>query len=327
MLNVPFRGKTAEKHGRSREFTLAMTTQQSIRIGGARQHNLQNLSLAIPRGRLVVVTGPSGSGKSSLAFDTLYAEGRRRYVESLSAYARQFIEQLQKPEVDFIEGLSPAIAVEQRTTAVNPRSTVATTTEIYDYLRLLYASIGQPHDPVTGRALRRQTPQSIVDQILTLPESSRLILLAPVVRGQKGEFRDVIEKIRREGFVRARIDGELVELGGTVPVRPAKGREHSIEAVIDRLINKEGVRTRLTDSVETALRWGKGLVVVLSQPADGNFQPLAGTPPAGSEPWPDRSQRSPSAGIPLACRRRKTSRRDWSCFPWRWSRSRGRRRR
>ena len=216
---------------------------------------------------MVVVTGPSGSGKSSLAFDTLYAEGRRRYVESLSAYARQFLDQLEKPDVDFIEGLSPAIALEQRSGGGSPRSTIATVTEIYDYLRLLYASVGQPHDPATGRPLRRQTPQGIVDQILAWPAGSKIVLLAPLVRGQAGEFRDVIEKARREGFVRVRVDGRIVEVDGNEPVRLAKGRPHNIEAVVDRLVLREGVRGRLSDSVETALRWGKSQLAVLHQPA------------------------------------------------------------
>ena len=269
-------------------------TQQTIRIGGARQHNLQNLSLTLPRGQLVVFTGPSGSGKSSLAFDTLYAEGRRRYVESLSAYARQFLDQLEKPDVDFIEGLSPAIALEQRAGAGNPRSTIATTTEIYDYLRLLYASVGQPHDPTTGRPLRRQTPQGIVDQILALEPNSRLILLAPVVKGQTGEFRDVLEKVKREGFVRVRLDGKIVELdGGTEPVRLAKTKEHSIEAVVDRLVLREGIRARLSDSVETALRWGKSQLIVLHQPAG------AADPDAWEETAYSTDYRDPQTGFTL----------------------------
>src|ERR1043166_381397 len=183
-----------------------------IRIAGARQHNLKNLTLEIPREKLVVITGLSGSGKSSLAFATLYAEGQRRYVESLSAYARQFLDQMQKPDVDFIEGLSPAIAIEQRSSGGNQRSTIATTTEIYDYLRVLYSSVGQPHDPVTGEPIHRQTPQQIVDQIRRLESGSKIILLAPLLRDENGEFRDVIEKLKREGFIRARIDGEIGEI-------------------------------------------------------------------------------------------------------------------
>src|SRR4051794_26478181 len=182
-----------------------------IKIGGAREHNLKNLTLSIPRDKLVVITGLSGSGKSSLAFDTIYAEGQRKYVESLSAYARQFLDQMQKPDVDFIEGLSPAIAIEQRSSGTNPRSIIATTTEIYDYLRLLFANIGQAHDPATGDPIAQQTTSDIVDEILALPPKTRIMLLAPVVSGQKGEFRDVIERLSREGFVRARVDGELVE--------------------------------------------------------------------------------------------------------------------
>src|SRR5512132_472877 len=183
-----------------------------IVIRGARAHNLKNVDVEIPREKLVVITGLSGSGKSSLAFDTLYAEGQRRYVESLSAYARQFLDQMEKPDVDFIEGLSPAIAIEQRSAGANPRSTIATTTEIYDYLRVLFSAIGQPHDPLTGQPLSRQTPQQIVDQILTYEAESKIILLAPLIENQSGEFRDVIEKLKREGFVRARIDAQLMEL-------------------------------------------------------------------------------------------------------------------
>jgi excinuclease ABC subunit A len=236
---------------------------QTIQISGARQHNLKNLHVEIPREKLVVITGLSGSGKSSLAFDTLYAEGQRRYVESLSAYARQFLDKMEKPDVDFIEGLSPAIAIEQRSAGANPRSTIATTTEIYDYLRVLFSAVGQPHDPVTGQPIHRQTPQQIVDQILGFPSETKIILLAPLVQNQKGEFRDVIEKARREGFVRVRIDGEIVELGQPEPIRPKKTERHTIEAVVDRLVIKEGVRTRLADSVETALRWGGNRIVVL----------------------------------------------------------------
>jgi excinuclease ABC subunit A len=236
---------------------------QTIQISGARQHNLKNLHVEIPREKLVVITGLSGSGKSSLAFDTLYAEGQRRYVESLSAYARQFLDQMEKPDVDFIEGLSPAIAIEQRSAGANPRSTIATTTEVYDYLRVLFSAVGQPHDPATGQAIHRQTPQQIVDQILAFPAETKIMLLAPLIQNQKGEFRDVIEKVKREGFVRIRIDGEIVELGKPEPIRLKKTEKHTIEAVVDRLVIREGVRTRLADSVETALRWGGNRIVVL----------------------------------------------------------------
>jgi excinuclease ABC subunit A len=241
-------------------------SKEFIRIGGAREHNLKNLTLEIPRDKLVVITGLSGSGKSSLAFDTIYAEGQRKYVESLSAYARQFLDQMQKPEVDYIEGLSPAIAIEQRTSGMNPRSTVATTTEIYDYLRLLYAHVGQAHCPDTGEPIVAQTTSDIVDKILALPERTKVMLLAPVVRGEKGEFRDVIERLQREGFVRARVDGELVELTDpNVRVRLDAKQAHTIEAVVDRLVMEEKVRVRLQDSVETAIRWGEGIVVTLHQ--------------------------------------------------------------
>src|SRR5205809_678577 len=238
---------------------------QVIKITGARQHNLKNLQLEIPREKLVVITGLSGSGKSSLAFDTLYAEGQRRYVESLSAYARQFLDKMEKPDVDFIEGLSPAIAIEQRSAGANPRSTIATTTEIYDYLRVLFSAVGQPHDPATGKALVRQTPQQIVDQILAYPAETKIVVLAPIVENERGEFRDVIEKLRREGFVRARIDGEIIELGRPEPIRLKKTELHTIEAVVDRLIVREGVRVRLADSIDTALKWGGNRVVVLRQ--------------------------------------------------------------
>ena len=242
---------------------------QVIKISGARQHNLKNLHVELPREKLVVITGLSGSGKSSLAFDTLYAEGQRRYVESLSAYARQFLDQMEKPDVDFIEGLSPAIAIEQRSAGANPRSTIATTTEIYDYLRVLFSAIGQPHDPATGKPVHRQTPQQIVDQILAYEPNSKIILLAPLVQNQSGEFRDVIERLKREGFVRARIDGEIVELDRPDPIRLKKSERHTIEAVVDRLVVRDGMRVRLTDSVETALKWGGNKIAVLRARPEG----------------------------------------------------------
>ncbi len=256
---------------------------QVIKISGARQHNLKNLHVEIPREKLVVVTGLSGSGKSSLAFDTLYAEGQRRYVESLSAYARQFLDQMEKPDVDFIEGLSPAIAIEQRSAGANPRSTIATTTEIYDYLRVLFSAVGQPHDPTTGKPVHRQTPQQIVDQILAYEPNSKIIVLAPLVQNQSGEFRDVFERLKREGFVRARIDGEIVELDRPEPVRLKKSDRHTIEAVVDRLIVREGIRIRLTDSVETALKWGANKLSILKEKKIPNAQ--RSTANVQSEDW------------------------------------------
>src|SRR5438270_1870315 len=246
---------------------------QVIKISGARQHNLKNLHVELPREKLVVITGLSGSGKSSLAFDTLYAEGQRRYVESLSAYARQFLDQMEKPDVDFIEGLSPAIAIEQRSAGANPRSTIATTTEIYDYLRVLFSAVGQPHDPMTGKPIHRQTTQQIVDQILGYEVESKIILLAPLVQDQVGEFRDVIERLKREGFVRVRVDGEIVELDRPEPIRLRKNERHAIEAVVDRLIVREGIRSRLTDSVETALKWGGNRLSILREKKTPNAQP------------------------------------------------------
>lgn len=240
-------------------------SKEFIKIAGARQHNLKNLTLMIPRDKLVVITGLSGSGKSSLAFDTIYAEGQRKYVESLSAYARQFLDQMQKPDVDYIEGLSPAIAIEQRTSGTNPRSIIATTTEIYDYLRLLFANVGQSYCPVSGEPITQQTTSDIVDKILALPQKSRIMLLAPVVNGQKGEFRDVIERVSREGFVRARVDGQLVELGNNARVKLDPKQKHTIEVVVDRLVIDDKIRVRLSDSVETALRWGEGRILVLHQ--------------------------------------------------------------
>jgi len=245
-------------------------SKEFIKIGGAREHNLKNLTLEIPRDKLVVVTGLSGSGKSSLAFDTIYAEGQRKYVESLSAYARQFLDQLQKPDVDFIEGLSPAIAIEQRSSGSSPRSIIATTTEIYDYLRLLFAHIGHAHCPDTGVPISTQSTSEIVDKILALPPKTKVILLAPVVRRQKGEFRDVFERLAREGFVRVRVDGEIAELGENVArIKLDKKKFHNIEAVVDRLVMDDKVRVRLGDSVETALRWGEGVMFTLHQLPDG----------------------------------------------------------
>ena len=241
-------------------------SKEFIKIGGAREHNLKNLTLEIPRDKLVVFTGLSGSGKSSLAFDTIYAEGQRKYVESLSAYARQFLDQMQKPEVDFIEGLSPAIAIEQRGSGSSPRSIIATTTEIFDYLRLLYAHIGAAHCPETGVPISTQSTSEIVDKILALPVKTKVMLLAPVVRRQKGEFRDVFERLGREGFVRVRVDGEIAELGENVArIKLDKKKFHNIEAVVDRLVIDDKVRVRLSDSVETALRWGEGVMFTLHQ--------------------------------------------------------------
>lgn len=236
-----------------------------IRIGGAREHNLKNLTLQIPRDKLVVITGLSGSGKSSLAFDTLFAEGQRKYIESLSAYARQFLDQLQKPDVDFIEGLSPAIAIEQRSSGSSPRSIIATATEIYDYLRLLYAHVGQPHCPDSGEPISAQSSTQIVDKIMALPARTKVMILAPVVRDQKGEFRDVVERLAREGFVRARVDGELVELAANTRIKLEPTKRHTIEAVVDRLVMDEKIRVRLADSVETALKWGEGVFTTLHQ--------------------------------------------------------------
>lgn len=233
-----------------------------IRISGARQHNLKNISLEIPRDQLVVITGTSGSGKSSLAFDTLYAEGQRRYVESLSAYARQFLDQMEKPEVDFIEGLSPAIAIEQRNAAGNPRSIIATTTEIYDYLRLLFAHAGVPHSPESGREIIQQTSDEIVDTLMEWPERTKLILLAPMVTDEKGAFRDVFEHLQREGFLRVRVDGEIKELSPTQKIKIDAKARHRIEVVVDRIVLSKESRTRLADSVEMALGWGKGRMFV-----------------------------------------------------------------
>jgi excinuclease ABC subunit A len=236
-------------------------------IRGARQHNLQNLDLSLPRNALVVITGPSGSGKSSLAFDTIYAEGQRRYVESLSAYARQFLEQLAKPAVESIDGLSPAIAIEQRPLAKNPRSTVGTVTEISDYLRLLYARVGVPHCPQCGRRIEAQTPQQIVDRVLGLGEEQRASILAPICRGRRGELKMELERLRRDGFVRVRIDGEHLDLGDDIVLDRSKA--HDLDVVVDRVVVKDRSRTRITDSVELALKLGEGVMLVDTGDAKG----------------------------------------------------------
>ncbi|MCG7284385.1 excinuclease ABC subunit UvrA [Cellulomonas sp. ACRRI] len=229
-------------------------------VQGAREHNLRNVDLDLPRDRLIVFTGLSGSGKSSLAFDTIFAEGQRRYVESLSAYARQFLGQMDKPDVDFIEGLSPAVSIDQKSTNRNPRSTVGTITEVYDYLRLLFARAGTQHCPVCGERVTAQTPQQIVDRLLELPEGTRYQVLAPVVRGRKGEYADLFKELQAKGFARARVDGEVVQL--SEPPTLEKKLKHDIEVVVDRLVSREGVQRRLTDSVETALGLAGGLLVV-----------------------------------------------------------------
>lgn len=234
--------------------------KDKIIIKGARQHNLKNIDIEIPRNQLVVITGLSGSGKSSLAFDTIYAEGQRRYVESLSSYARQFLGQMDKPDVDYIEGLSPAISIDQKTTSRNPRSTVGTVTEIYDYLRLIFARAGRPHCPKCGLPISQQTVQQMVDQLVLLPEGTRLILMAGVVRGKKGEHQKVLADIRKNGYVRVRIDGEIREL--TDEIKLEKNKKHTIEVVVDRLVNRDGIASRLAESLEAALNLGEGVVTV-----------------------------------------------------------------
>ena len=243
-------------------------SSKSIHVAGAREHNLKNVTVDIPRDKFVVITGLSGSGKSSLAFDTIFAEGQRRYVELLSAYARQFLGQMDKPDVDYIDGLSPAVSIDQKGVSHNPRSTVGTVTEVYDYLRLLYARIGIPHCPICGREVERQSAQEIVDVVEALPEKSRLLILAPVVRGRKGTHQAVLDEIQKSGFVRARVDGEIHELDQEITLDRYKN--HNIEAVVDRLILQkldeaeefESFRTRLTDSIETALKFGDGYLII-----------------------------------------------------------------
>ena len=238
--------------------------EDKIIVRGAREHNLKNVSITIPRNQLVVFTGLSGSGKSSLAFDTIYAEGQRRYVESMSSYARMFLGQMDKPDVDSIDGLSPAISIDQKTTAKNPRSTVGTVTEIHDYLRLLYARTGKPHCPNCGKEIKQQTVDQMVDAILALPEGQKLQILAPVVRSRKGEHTKLLEDARKGGFVRVRIDGEMYELD-EVPALD-KQKKHQIDLVVDRLVVRTGIQQRLTDSLETAMKQSGGLASALLMP-------------------------------------------------------------
>lgn len=237
-------------------------SKDRIIIRGARQHNLKNISLEIPRDKFVVLTGLSGSGKSSLAFDTIYAEGQRRYIESLSAYARQFLGQMDKPDVDYIEGLSPAISIEQRTAAKNPRSTVATVTEIHDYLRLMFARIGVPHCPNCKRVIEKQTVEQMVDQIMKLKEGTKMQILAPIVKAQKGEHKDIIKNLKTEGYSRVRVDRRVYELDQDEEIKLVKNKKHTIEAIVDRLIIKQGIQKRLADSIQTALTFSKGTIVV-----------------------------------------------------------------
>ena len=252
----------------------ARNDQPQIIVRGAREHNLRNVNVELPRDKLIVFTGLSGSGKSSLAFDTIYAEGQRRYVESLSSYARQFLGQMDKPDVDVIEGLSPAISIDQKSASRNPRSTVGTITEVYDYLRLLYARIGIQHCPNDGTRLQRQTPQQIVDRILDMDDGLRFQVLAPVVRGRKGEYDTLLEDLSGQGYVRARIDGETVDIDEFLKrdERLAKYENHKIEIVVDRLVLKEGIERRLTDSLETALGLADGVAEIEVVPREGETQ-------------------------------------------------------
>jgi len=256
-----------------------MVPQDKIVIQGAREHNLKNLSLELPRDQLIVITGLSGSGKSSLAFDTIYAEGQRRYVESLSAYARQFLGQMNKPDVDHIEGLSPAVSIDQKSASRNPRSTVGTVTEIYDYMRILFARAGVPHCPNCGKPIQRQTVEQIVDSALSFGDGARLMVLAPVIRGRKGEYKSVIQDIQKAGFVRVRVDGEMYEVTDDIPMDRYK--QHTIEAVVDRIIVKEDVHQRLADSIETALKMGKGLVSIASPDEERLFSEHFSCPDCG----------------------------------------------
>src|SRR5215212_7918217 len=268
----------------------------SIIIRGAREHNLKNIDVVVPRNKFVVITGVSGSGKSSLAFDTIFAEGQRRYVESLSAYARQFLEQMEKPDVDSIEGLSPAISIEQRTTSRNPRSTVGTVTEIYDYLRLLYASVGTPHCTQCGQEIRPQTIQQMVDKLMTLPQGTKFTILAPYVRGKKGEYRKQMLQMVKEGFTHRIVNGQEVELSD--PPTLDKQKKHTIDIRIDRIVVKEGIAQRLADSLETATRVTKGLVKIKYQsPVVSSRKDGEGAPAETNGRGKAAGGPSPSAGL------------------------------
>jgi len=274
-----------------------------ISVRGAREHNLKNVSVDLPRDQLVVFTGLSGSGKSSLAFDTIYAEGQRRYVESLSSYARQFLGQMDKPDVDIIEGLSPAISIDQKSGSRNPRSTVGTITEVYDYLRLLWARIGVQHCANDGTKLQRQTPQQIVDRILDLPEGTRFQVLAPVIRGRKGEYETLLTDLSAQGFSRARIDGEVVEIAEFLKSDRKLGRyeNHTIEIVVDRLVRKAGIQRRLTDSLETALRLADGVAEIDMDGEVITFSQHLGCPKCG-ESYEELAPRNFSFNSPFgAC--------------------------
>ena len=242
-----------------------------IKIRGARQHNLKNIDVEIPRYKFVVITGTSGSGKSSLAFNTIYAEGQRKYVESLSSYARQFLDQLEKPDVDSIEGLSPALAIEQRSSSPNPRSTVATSTEIYDYLRVLYSSVGVPHDPKTGEMIKKMSIGDIVDQLLQLDDNTKLIILSPYQTNKETNLRTVIDRLKRNGFIRARIDNKIIQIDSENTKLP-KTKFKKVQAVVDRVVIKDGIRSRLYNSIETALKWGGQNVDVLIESNSKDWQ-------------------------------------------------------
>ena len=324
-----------------------MPPSNAIVVSGAREHNLKDISLTLPRDALVVITGLSGSGKSSLAFDTIYAEGQRRYVESLSAYARQFLGQMDKPDVDSIEGLSPAISIDQKTTSRNPRSTVGTVTEIYDYLRLLWARIGHPHCHICGKPIAGQSAEQIIDQVMELPEGTRFMVLAPIVRGRKGEYGKVLEELRAEGFSRAKVDGELRMLEDEIVLD--KKYKHDISIVVDRLVMRGDLRKRLADSIETAVALADGMIEIEIGATDPRNPPAPArsrcTPRSSPAPTTGRSSRSSSRGSSRSTRRtararaaRASARRwrstpSWSCptrrcrsARARWRRGRARRR-